>query len=100
MADRMQDDAIQRFKQMYSKTPSQNTENRTHSENNKPQQPHNQTADISEKQSEPIHKSENKSVLDIFMKDKEKSLILLLIVLLINEKADTTLILALMYLII
>ena len=96
----MQDDAIQRFKQMYSKTPVQNTDNRTHPENNKPQQSHNQTTDISEKQSEPIHKSENKSVLDIFMKDKEKSLILLLIVILISEKADTTLILALMYLII
>ena len=100
MADRMQDDAIQRFKQMYSKTPASTVSEHSRSENNKSQQPHNQTADISEKQSEPIHKSENKSVLDIFMKDKEKSLILLLIVLLINEKADTTLILALLYLVI
>lgn len=95
----MQDDAMQRFKQMYSKTPTQNTGNQTHSENNKPQQPHNQTADISEKQPDTVHKSENKSVLDIFMKDKEKSLILLLIVLLVSEKADATLILALMYLV-
>lgn len=96
----MQDDAIQRFRQMYSKAPAQNAGNQTHSENNKPQQSHNQTDDISEKMSPTIHKTENKNILDIFMKDKEKSLILLLIVILISEKADTTLILALMYLVI
>ncbi len=42
----------------------------------------------------------NENFLDILMKDKEKSLIMLLIVILANDGADTTLLLALMYLII
>ena len=100
MADRMQDDAIQRFKQMYSKTPAQSTGEKMQPEQSKSQKAQKHPDDIRENRTEPIHKPESKNLLDIFMKDKEKSLILLLIVILISEKADTTLILALMYLVI
>lgn len=39
------------------------------------------------------------SFIDLIMKDKERSLIILLIIILLNEKADSSLILSLMYLI-
>ena len=93
MADTMQIEAMERLKQMYSKAqPSNANENKAQSfeKSQKAQKPE----PIEEK--EPINKSEN--LLDIFMRDKEKSLIVLLIVILLSEKADTSLILALMYL--
>lgn len=52
--------------------------------------------------SEKNHKSENfiGSMFDVLMKDKERTLILCLILLLMDEKADNSLILALLYLLI
>lgn len=97
MADKMQDDAMQRYRQMYSKAQQNSPEIRNtppveNTEENKEQKP------LVHNEHQNVKKSEN--VLDLFMKDKEKSLIVLLIVILLSEKADTTLILALMYLII
>lgn len=126
MADNMQNEAMERLKQMYSKaTPqvAQNTapqhsrrDGRSHQQGGKPQtessSSHQSTSSIApptlpslqssqkaQTETKTVHTNEQTNLLDIFMRDKEKSLIVLLIVILISEKADTTLILALMYLI-
>lgn len=108
MPDSMQNEALERLKQMYSKAqPSRGTQQSRvvtrpavepksePAEPKKPEEP--------EQKAEPMpeltHTEKSPNMLDIFMQDKEKSLVVLLIVLLISEKADTTLILALMYLI-
>lgn len=94
MADNMQTQAMERLKQMYSK--AQTDERRT------TKQP--STLKVEEPKSEALKEETQKpkkqdSIADLFLKDKEKSLILLLIVLLISEKADTSVVLALLYLI-
>ncbi len=95
MSDSMQNDAMERLKQMYSKAqPIKSApppESKTH-QTQKSQQKEEQT-------NQALHTKKNESVFDVFLKDKEKSLIVILIVLLISEKADTTLVLSLMYLI-
>ncbi len=100
MADTMQNEAMERLKQMYSKPQTQTqTRDETSQKPKSPKSDENEQEKSQQSTNEqPKHKSEN--LLDIFMRDKEKSLIVLLIVLLLNEKADSTLILALMYLII
>ncbi len=90
MADNMQSDAIKRFNQMYSnaqpkKAPPVVPEK-------KPEK-HEEPRNVSQE------KNKNDSFLDVLMRDKEKSLILILIIILISEKADSTLILALLYII-
>lgn len=98
MPDSMQTEAMERLRQMYSKavpnsnTAPQNTVEHTKSDTDTAQQEGVKT--------EPqLHINRGDNLLDIFMRDKEKSLIVLLIVLLVSEKADSTLVLALMYLI-
>lgn len=93
--DKMQNEAMERLRQMYSKSYQQ-----------KPvldQKPQTQPVEKEKSQEKEVLQkdtsSEKHNLLDLFMKDKEKSLIMLLIVILISEKADSTLILALMYLI-
>lgn len=99
MAGNIENEAMQRLKQMYSNarqndnTPIHNRQTSNRAEN-KPATTEKET----QKEVSALEKR-NDNLLDVFMRDKEKSLILLLIVLLISEKADTTLILALMYLI-
>ncbi len=97
MPDSMQNDAMERLRQMYSKAQPQNIKNKPITEGHKadPTSKDHQES----KKSEEVHTKKSENILDIFMKDKEKSLILLLLTLLISEKADTTLVLALMYLI-
>lgn len=88
MADNMQSDALRRFNQMYSNA-----------------QPKKAPPVVDEKKPEMSEESkiaiqedkQSGNFLDVLMRDKEKSLILILIVLLISEKADSTLILALLY---
>ncbi len=101
MPDQMQNEAIQRLQQMYSRAQPQNTtvaqkreepkkihiESKTNKDNND-----------NDNDAEVLHNS-RENLIDIIMRDKEKSLIVLLIILLISEKADTTLVLALLYLI-
>lgn len=96
MADSMQNEAMERLKQMYSKAQPQSNTQSHRSENV-------QTEKVSEQplQAEnSIHTQKSENLLDFFMRDKEKSLILLLIVILMSEKADTSLLLALMYLVV
>lgn len=94
MADNMQTQAMERLKQMYSK--AQTDERRT----TKQPPPLKVEEPKSEALKEEIQKPKKQdSIADLFLKDKEKSLILLLIVLLISEKADTSAVLALLYLI-
>ena len=103
MADRMQDDAMQRYRQMYSKAQPEKSrftsvpQNNDHNSDKAPEK-ENENKNLHKEQKP--HKTESNNVLDIFMKDKEKSLIILLIVILLSEKADATLILMLMYLVI
>lgn len=95
MPDSMQTDAMERLRQMYSKAPpnSRNTAQTT------PDEHHVQKSDEKQHTEPQLHNNRVDNLLDIFMRDKEKSLIVLLIVLLISEKADSTLVLALLYLI-
>lgn len=96
MADSMQEDALRRLNQMYSRAPSGNVAPQRR-EADTPQQA--KEEHIKEAPT-PEHPKNQGNLLDIFMKDKEKSLILLLIVILLSEKADSSLLLALMYLVI
>lgn len=103
MADRMQDDAMQRYRQMYSKAQPEKSHFAAvpqNKDNNSEKPPKAEKENQSLHKEQKPNKTESNNVLDIFMKDKEKSLIILLIVILLSEKADTTLILALMYLVI
>ena len=95
MADNMQTQAMERLKQMYSK--AQTDEKRTI---HPPHSPKVEEPPKNEPEKQAIVTPEkHDSIAELFMKDKEKSLILLLIVLLISEKADTGVVLALLYLI-
>lgn len=96
MADSMQNDAMERFRQMYSKAQPQSVTNNNRIESQKSPK----TEETITEGKTLIHNKKEENILDLFMRDKEKSLILLLIVILMSEKADTTLILALMYLVI
>ena len=105
MADNMQSQAMERLKQMYSK--AQTTQGGTLGAVNTA--PANQKRKSEEKTEnkeqvetpkKEVAKSQKRdSLAELFLKDKEKSLILLLIVLLISEKAESSVVLALLYLI-
>ncbi len=98
MPDSMQNDAMERLRQMYSKAaPNSRSTAQATPEHHAPKSDEKEHA---EPKTQPqLHNNSVDNLLDIFMRDKEKSLIVLLIVLLISEKADTTLVLALLYLI-
>ena len=74
VASDMHSEAMERLRQMYSGASS--------------------TASVA-----PDKKVVSKGIFDMFLQDKEKSLILILLVILLSEKADESLILALVYLI-
>lgn len=95
MADTMKTEAMERVRQMYQRaSPQSEPDRNTHTVHSAPVH----SDDTSKSDLEPAsQKSPN--LLDIFMRDKEKSLIVLLIVILLSEKADQSLVLALMYLI-
>ncbi len=93
--DQMQNEAMERLKQMYSKSRPQKSE--PDIQKHEVKQPViNPTKSTDQKL---IVENKTENILELFMKDKEKSLIMLLIVILISEQADSTLVLALMYLI-
>ncbi len=94
--DHMQNEAMERLRQMYSKTKNNVTNNE------KPTSKGNKQEEQSvgkQEHTKPNEKKKPDNLLDILLKDKERSLIVLLLVVLLNEKADSSLILALMYLI-
>lgn len=103
MADNMQTQAMERLKQMYSKAQpsSQHQSNSIHNSSETPKRREIEKTDTvkTEKQNEKQTEKKSYGILELFLKDKEKSLILLLIVLLISEKADSSVVLALLYLI-
>lgn len=98
MPDSMQTDAMERLRQMYSKaTPNSRGAVQPTPEHHAKKS---DEKERSEQKTQPqLHNNNTDNLLDIFMRDKEKSLIVLLIVLLVSEKADSTLVLALLYLI-
>lgn len=92
--------ALERASQMYGPFDTRNNrKSNVSQEENKPEKPKKQV-EIKSKTEHTNAPKGNENFLDILMKDKEKSLIMLLIVILANDGADTTLLLALMYLII
>ncbi len=95
MSDQMQNEAMERLKQMYSKAPTKSQQSSLH----KTLPPQNKSDSENQGQPETVTQAERKTMLDVFMQDKEKSLIVLLLVILMSEKADTMLVLALVYLI-
>ena len=94
MSDSMQNDAMERLKQMYSKAQPTQKAVTTHQGQKKPEEKPQE-----EQRKKEVHRKNSDNIFDVFLKDKEKSLILLLVVLLISEKADTPLILSLLYLV-
>ncbi len=98
MSDSMQVDAMERLRQMYSKA-QPNTKSVAQNTHEHKEQNITEKHDAPRKVEPQLHTQKSENLLEIFMQDKEKSLIMLLIVLLISEKADSTLVLALMYLI-
>lgn len=102
MADNMQTQAMERLKQMYSKAQTtQGSVNSTAPVNPKPrnEEKSENTQQTTKPKNEVVHVKKRDSIAELFLKDKEKSLILLLIVILISEKAESSVVLALLYLI-
>ena len=91
--DQMQNEAMDRLRQMYSKS------HKPKSDVNVSKPEHDKHVEEPPAVVENIKPNSSESLLDVFMRDKEKSLVMLLIVILINESTDPALILALMYLI-
>lgn len=91
MASDIQSEAMERLRQMYQNAkPVQ--------EQKKPKVAPKKN-DEQEKEPVAIQMPNSKGVFDFILQDKEKSLILILLVILLSEKADESLILALVYLI-
>lgn len=91
--DKMQQEAMRRMQEMQNRgkqTAEQPVKQEQEKKQDKPIKPN--------KQQQPQIK--HKSFMDTLLQDKERSLILLLLLLLSTEKCDTGLILALMYLLI
>lgn len=102
MADNMQTQAMERLKQMYSKAQTtQGSANNTAPINPKPrsEEKSEKTQQTAKTENEVVYVKKRDSIAELFLKDKEKSLILLLIVILISEKAESSVVLALLYLI-
>lgn len=106
MADNMQSQAMERLRQMYSKAqhPQEGTVNSVsvnpESQNFKRSESKEQEINQEQpKKEQTVHSKKRDSIAELFLKDKEKSLILLLIVLLMSEKAESSVVLALLYLI-
>lgn len=108
---RMQQEAMRRAKEMQSRAKDESRNTRDNSANSQQEVPtqaepknheihHGTTAQNSNP--EHSHHSENivDSVFDVLMKDRDRTLILCLILILMDEKADNSLILALLYLLI
>ena len=105
--DKMQQEAVRRMQEMQSRGKPVAVSHTTNAEQPQPQDKK-QASPVSVPDSVPVHKkpeicdSENKqpSFFESIFHDKERSLILLLLLLLSTEKTDTGLILALVYLLI
>lgn len=94
---RMQQEAIRRVQEMQSRAQQNIRSNTSEPPRNPPREPEPHRNELAAE-----HHAEN-PLSDIFgslMQDKERTLILVLLLLLVDEKADTSLIFALMYLII
>lgn len=110
---RMQEEAIRRVQQMQQRAKkSLELASFTQQEINKTNIENDTKCNCEEKETNPdvntsqvsvtkiANEPTSKNILDALMKDNERSLLLVLILLLMDEKCDTSLILALMYLVI
>lgn len=102
----MRQDALRRAREMHTRAQSQRTQQPT-----SPPNPHINNNDVQNVQptaEQPVHKNSaetsplpfNTDVLATFFKDKDKTIILALLILLSGEDGDNTMLLALMYLLI
>lgn len=108
---RMQQEAMRRAKEMQSRAKDDSRKTQENSANSQQEVPtptehknhemHN-NSNMPKINPEHSHHSENvvDSVFDVLMKDRDRTLILCLILILMDEKADNSLILALLYLLI
>lgn len=90
-----EEEALRRAQQMHSRPPHQTEREK------KPKPPEKKPEDTPQKadnKQENKAQGQQKSLVDFLLSDKEQSLILLLLLLLSGEKADPSLLLALMYL--
>lgn len=92
-----EEEAFTRAQQMNRRTPFYGGTQNTSQKNERKEEPK-PKADANVTQLRETSTENTGSLLDIMFKNKEQSLILLLIVLLMDEKADSTLLLALIYL--
>lgn len=103
--DKMQQEAVRRMQEMQNRGKSVNSSEKSNSQKNPPepviQSPVHTTNNTAKNEKisakEPTHQN---SFVDLLMHDKERSIILMLILLLSTEKTDAGLILALIYLLI
>lgn len=95
-----EEEAFARAQQMHRRTQSNNTGSPASAKRQTPQnQAQGEGADEPKQEAQPkAEASEKPNALDGLLQDKERSLILLLIVLLMDENPEPTLLLALMYL--
>lgn len=98
--NKMQQEAIRRAKDMHSRAARPQNEPQKKCEETKQEKIECCTQKTEQKSSGFIPLSPVHGILDVIMKDSEKSLILALILLLVQENADISIVLALMYLII
>ena len=87
-----EEEALRRAQQMHSRPPHQTEREK------KPKPPEKKPEDTPHNKQENKAQGQQKSLVDFLLADKEQSLILLLLLLLSGEKADPSLLLALMYL--
>lgn len=107
--DKMQQEAVRRMQEMQSRGKPVHTHRQENTEKGQSKEPPEQTVQIHKENENAINTCSNNinsntnkqpSFFESIFHDKERSLILLLLLLLSTEKTDTSLILALVYLLI
>lgn len=100
----LEQEAMDRVKRMYSSfdRPRQNTPHKRPAEPPKPPRPPKPAEPEPQPVPplEPVHKEQPHGMLELLMQDKDRSLILLLLVILMKDGADMNLLVALIYMLI
>lgn len=95
-----EEEALKRAQQMHSRVPPYKREENSTAEKPVKSKNSQERITLAEQKNESCETDKQPGILDFLMKDKEQSLILLLLLLLYGENADPALLLALMYLLI
>ncbi len=93
----LQQEALRRAREMHSRAvPPPPHTGQQRNENRRPEPPHPQREEKPEPQ-KPPHEEKPPDLLDVLFKDKDRTIILALLILLGGENGDNTLLYALMY---